>query len=132
MASYLTKADVQHCAALLQQRRAALRAALLERTRSDAGAESADAAAGVHDLKDEAFAHLLANLANTELAHAREELAAIQTALQRIAEGSYGTCGDCDGAIGRARLLVQPSADRCLSCQERAERALAARTEFSG
>ena len=96
------------------------------------GDPDADAAAGVHDLKDEAFAYLLANLANTELAHAREELAAIQTALQRIAEGSYGTCGDCDGAIGRARLLVQPSADRCLSCQERAERALAARTEFSG
>ncbi len=131
MTDKLTAPDIKACEALLLQRRVALRASLLERTRSGAGAESGTATAGVHDLKDEAFAHLLANLANTELAHVREELAAIQTALQRMAEGNYGICGDCDHPIGRGRLLVQPSAERCLSCQERLERAQAAPPEFS-
>lgn len=131
MTGKLTATDIQKCEALLRQRRDALRTAVLERTRSGAGAESNTAGTGVHDLKDEAFAHLLANLANTELAHAREELAAIQGALQRIADGNYGDCGDCDNPIGRERLLVQPGAERCLACQERVERAQAPPPEFS-
>ena len=131
MTGKLTATDIRICEALLRQRRDALRAAVFERTRSGAGAESNTASIGVHDLKDEAFAHLLANLANTELAHAREELAAIQAALQRIADSSYGDCGDCDNPIGRERLLVQPSAERCLSCQERLERAQALPPEFT-
>ena len=131
MSGKLTTTDIHMCESLLRQRRDALRMAVFERTRAGAGAESNTASIGVHDLKDEAFAHLLANLANTELAHAREELAAIEAALQRIPEGSYGDCGDCDKPIGRERLLVQPSADRCLACQERLERAQALPPEFT-
>jgi len=119
----LASADLQQCEARLLQRRATLRSELLERLGPAAGADPK--AIEVHDLKDEAFAHLLANLANTELAHVREELAAIQTALQRIGAGSYGTCTQCGRDIGRERLLVQPSAGRCLACQERMEKSAA-------
>jgi RNA polymerase-binding transcription factor DksA len=129
MTAALTADDIQHCQVQLQQRRGALRAALLEHTGSGGGA-GASAAVEVHDLKDEAFAHALANLANTELAHAREELAAIGAALQRIASGSYAECVGCGRGIGRERLLVQPSADRCLNCQNEAERTPAVRAEF--
>jgi len=120
MSGKLSHDDIQRCEARLLERRAMLRAGLLERLGPTA-AES-PRAIEVHDLKDEAFAHLLANLANTELAHVREELAAIQTALQRIAAGSYGACVECEREIGRERLLVQPSAERCLPCQERNEK----------
>ncbi|MDE2218734.1 MAG: TraR/DksA family transcriptional regulator [Gammaproteobacteria bacterium] len=125
----LTADDVEHCRSQLQQRRAALRAALLEHTRAGDTAQ-AGAAVEVHDLKDEAFAHTLANLANTELGHAREELAAIDAALQRIRSGNYAECAACGRDIGRERLLVQPGADRCLSCQSEAERSPAARAEL--
>lgn len=129
MTAALTASDIQQCQVQLQQRRHALRAALLEHTGSG-GAAGAGEAVEVHDLKDEAFAHGLANLANTELAHAREELAAIGAALQRIASGSYAECIGCGRDIGRERLLVQPAADRCLNCQNEAERKSAVRAEF--
>lgn len=129
MTAVLTASDMQQCEARLQQRRGVLRAALLEHTGSG-GAAGAGEAVEVHDLKDEAFAHALANLANTELAHAREELVAIGAALQRIASGSYAECVGCGRDIGRERLLVQPSADRCLNCQNEAERKSAVRADF--
>ncbi|NCT97621.1 MAG: TraR/DksA family transcriptional regulator [Comamonadaceae bacterium] len=50
------------------------------------------------------------------------ELAAIDAALARIADGSYGLCLDCGVQIPAARLHAQPTADRCLDCQTRAER----------
>jgi DnaK suppressor protein len=123
MNNTLATADIQQCEARLLQRRAELRGELLERLGPAAGATPR--AIEVHDLKDEAFAHLLANLANTELAHVRDELAAIQTALQRIASGTYGSCVECARDIGRERLVVQPSAERCLPCQERLEKSSA-------
>jgi len=129
MTATLTTSDIQRCQTQLQQRRGALRAALLEHTRTGDTA-SATAAVEVHDLKDEAFAHALANLANTELVHAREELAAIDAALQRIASGNYAECASCGRDIGRERLLVQPSADRCLPCQNEAERKPTVRADF--
>ena len=125
----LSSEDIEQCRVRLLQRRGALRAALLEHTRAG-GATGTDAAVEVHDLKDEAFAHTLANLANTELVHAREELTAIAAALQRIAAGNYSECVDCGHEIGRERLLVQPGADRCVSCQDEAERNPAARAEL--
>jgi DnaK suppressor protein len=49
------------------------------------------------------------------------ELLAIDAALQRIRDGSYGLCTDCGVAIPTARLHANPAALRCLSCQERLE-----------
>jgi DnaK suppressor protein len=47
----------------------------------------------------------------------------IHAALQRIEDGTYGTCVDCGGPISEARLAVRPEAARCLDCQSRAEAA---------
>lgn len=38
-------------------------------------------------------------------------------ALDRIAEGSYGTCADCGAPIGAARLEAFPRATLCLPCR---------------
>lgn len=51
------------------------------------------------------------------------ELVAIDEALKRIADGSYGLCIDCGVAIATARLHANPTALRCVACQEKAERA---------
>lgn len=39
-------------------------------------------------------------------------------ALEKIANGSYGTCEDCEEPISQKRLLALPSAIRCIRCQE--------------
>jgi DnaK suppressor protein len=50
------------------------------------------------------------------------ELEAIEQALQRVADGSYGLCLDCGVGIPTARLHANPTAMRCVACQEATER----------
>jgi DnaK suppressor protein len=56
-------------------------------------------------------------------AHDTSEIAAINTALQRIEDGSYGECVDCGAHIAEARLKAAPEAARCIHCQEKVEKA---------
>ncbi len=49
---------------------------------------------------------------------AREELAKISAALQRMDSGEYGLCVECGLAINEARLKVYPYADECIECAE--------------
>ena len=51
------------------------------------------------------------------------ELVAIDAALKRIADGSYGLCVDCGVSIATARLHANPTALRCVGCQDKAEHA---------
>ena len=123
----LTPQEFRECAALLSRRLGSLRAAQHDQTGAGNRATHEPAPIEVHDLKDEAFAGQLANLSGVAREHLHAEVAAVQAALHRIHDGSYGRCGDCGREIGRERLLVQPSVDRCLRCQERAEGHAAAR-----
>jgi DnaK suppressor protein len=43
-------------------------------------------------------------------------LAAVQAALQRITDGTYGLCLRCGRKIGRERLEARPAADFCIDC----------------
>ncbi|WP_019936497.1 TraR/DksA family transcriptional regulator [Bordetella sp. FB-8] len=52
---------------------------------------------------------------------------AAQAALQRISDGSYGTCLECGLPIRQSRLLAIPIAIRCSDCQRIHERRQAAR-----
>ena len=45
----------------------------------------------------------------------------VKAALGRIRDGSFGTCIDCDYAIGSKRLAAVPWATRCIRCQDAAE-----------
>ena len=49
---------------------------------------------------------------------AREELAKISTALQRLDSGDYGLCVECGMPISEGRLKVYPYADECIDCAE--------------
>ena len=55
-------------------------------------------------------------------AHDTAEIAAVNAALQRIEEGSYGDCMDCGVHIAPARLQAAPEAARCIHCQEKVEK----------
>ena len=46
----------------------------------------------------------------------------VKAALRRIGDGSFGTCIECESAIGSKRLAAVPWASRCIRCQEAADR----------
>ena len=46
----------------------------------------------------------------------RRELAEIEAALGRIADGRYGTCLNCGGPMGLQRLRAIPEARYCIAC----------------
>ncbi len=50
------------------------------------------------------------------------ELAAVEHALRRLDEGTYGTCEACGRPIGPERLEAQPATRLCLADQQAAER----------
>ncbi len=47
-----------------------------------------------------------------------EALAAVDSALRRLADGTYGTCTRCGGPIERERLLALPATPHCKGCRE--------------
>ena len=55
-------------------------------------------------------------------ANREQMLEAIEDALGRISDGSFGRCEDCRGDIGRARLDVLPFAPRCVECEKKQEK----------
>ena len=50
---------------------------------------------------------------------AREDLAEIEAALARLADGSYGTCQVCGARISAERLAARPAARACVGCARR-------------
>ena len=52
----------------------------------------------------------------------KEKLGAIEEALEKIREGTYGVCEDCGDEIGWGRLKAMPLAKLCVTCQSRLEK----------
>ena len=52
-----------------------------------------------------------------------QAIRAIQASLDKIDQGSYGTCEECEGPIKKARLKALPYARLCLECQMAEEQA---------
>ncbi len=46
----------------------------------------------------------------------------VRAARQRVLDGSFGACIDCDEPINPKRLAAVPWASRCIQCQELADR----------
>lgn len=117
----LSDKDIDRLQQQLYQRREALRwlihDTLLESKRED----FVDLAGQVHDAAEESFADLLVGVNLAHLDREVAELADIESALERIREGSYGQCVDCGADIDVARLEAYPTARRCQPCQSRHE-----------
>jgi len=76
----------------------------------------------VRELEDESFADLIVDVGLAEIDRDLDELRAIDAALLRVADGSYGVCEACDRPIDVKRLNVTPQALRCIDCQTIFER----------
>ena len=99
-----------------ETRRARERVAALER--EFAGLAEAASAAGTDDEHDPEGATLAFERQHAAalLEAAREQVAAIDDALRRLAEGRYGVCDRCGQPIGAERLAARPAAVTCVRC----------------
>lgn len=59
-------------------------------------------------------------IAEIEAEHQRITL--IENALQRLADGKFGRCTGCGAEIPVRRLEIQAWSERCVGCQQEAER----------
>ena len=48
-----------------------------------------------------------------------EEMRKIDRALNKITEGTYGVCDNCNGEIEPNRLAIMPEATWCMACQRK-------------
>ena len=55
--------------------------------------------------------------------NSEQVLKAIDGALQRIAEGTFGICATCGQPISEERLEAIPYATQCIDCRRKGERA---------
>lgn len=46
----------------------------------------------------------------------------VEEAKQKIIDGTYGTCEECESEISQKRLQARPTAVLCIDCQEEKER----------
>lgn len=75
----------------------------------------------VGDLKDLAASEAEEQVVDAGAERDLAELRVVGAALQRLDDGRYGLCVDCDEPIDAARLRAQPAAMRCFACQRDAE-----------
>jgi RNA polymerase-binding protein DksA len=92
---------------------------VLERSTDETHANIAERA---RDLEDDSFSNLIVDLNFSDIDRDANEIRRIDGALTRLSDGSYGTCIDCDQDIPMARLEAEPTAERCIQCQERFEK----------
>ena len=101
---------------MAERAQAVRRAAALER--EFAQLAEAATAGGTDDEHDPEGATLAFERQHTAalLDQAREQVAVIDTALGRLADGRYGRCDRCGQPIGEERLAARPAAVTCVRC----------------
>jgi DnaK suppressor protein len=104
--------------ARLRERASQLRAEIRSTLERSADETHVRIAEQVRDNEDDSFSNLIVDLNLAEIDRDAGELRRIDTALARINEGSYGQCESCGQDIPQARLQAEPTALRCVRCQE--------------
>ena len=109
----------------LRQRLLATRQSLMERIAQQRGGALGRVEAAVEQFGQSEDEHAQ-NITERDLAfaideHESAELNAVQAALVRVREGTYGECSECGQAIALARLQASPEAERCVGCQTQQE-----------
>ncbi|MCC7326214.1 MAG: TraR/DksA family transcriptional regulator [Burkholderiales bacterium] len=121
MTATLTAAERGTLRTQLEARRGVLRAELQAKLNSHDNPALLALRNRMEETDDWAVADLETALDIAEVARDAAELREVEVAFTRMHDGSYGTCLDCTAPIPFARLEANPSASRCIACQEKAE-----------
>lgn len=76
----------------------------------------------VHDSAEESVADLLSDLNTAVLGQSIKALREVEAAQERMKEGWYGRCEECQEEIPYERLDAYPAARRCMLHQEQYEK----------
>jgi DnaK suppressor protein len=114
----MKQSEILKLAKELRKQRAALLRAVAD-TEAELAAITEERESEIEELAQEERA---ARLYDRLQEHERREIAAIDAALQRMAEGTYGICIDCGTRIPLPRLRALPTTPYCVDCAERHER----------
>jgi DnaK suppressor protein len=120
-------------AGLSPERMAEVKERLLERKRrlwlevkdqlkSNIGNGYQEMLATARDEEDQATVSLMAETNLTLLGPKRQELEAIEEALQRLENGTYGLCEACGQPIEPRRLEIMPETPYCRNCMSQREK----------
>ena len=92
--------------------------AALKKTRSEASGDLSSMPIHMADVGSDNFEQefTLSLMENDE-----ETLEAIETALERIEDGTYGSCLECSGRIPKTRLNAIPFTSYCVKCASKLE-----------
>ncbi|PZN29360.1 MAG: conjugal transfer protein TraR [Proteobacteria bacterium] len=112
------KLDLNAVEARLRDRAAELRQEIREALERSSDESHVRIAEQARDREDDSFANLVVDVTYAEVERDADELRRIDGALRRIAEGTYGLCEMCGGEIAPERLEAEPTATRCIRCQE--------------
>src|SRR4051812_35262095 len=122
--SRFSRPDLDAIARRLQERRRVLIAEIRAQMAQDDDEHSESLRASFDDLDphdDRAVGDWVRDVAISQAARDTRELDDIGAALKRIDDDTYGECVDCGEDIPRPRLDANPSAARCIPCQEKLE-----------
>jgi len=116
--------NTEHFRDLLLERRSRVSNALhhLHEQNSTSLEEETEEETYDNHLADSATATLNREIDYTLEENSEHVLAAIEEALSRIEEGTFGTCVRCGRAIAEERLEAIPYATRCIDCKRLEER----------
>ncbi|MCC7039029.1 MAG: TraR/DksA C4-type zinc finger protein [Burkholderiales bacterium] len=124
MTARLTDAERRELTATLRKRRQTLGAEIAHKVEAQDNPALLTLRNRMEETDDWAVADLETALDIAEVSRDTVELREVDAALTRMRDGTYGDCVECGQAIPYARLAANPSAARCIACQERAEAAL--------
>ena len=123
----MTTAQMERFREMLLDERERVRAAIEHLHAENPGSledETGELVSSSHDdhLADMATATFDREVAETLENNETAVLAAIEGALKRIDEGTYGTCRRCGTQIAEERLEAIPYAEFCIDCKRAMER----------
>ena len=92
--------------------------AALKKTRSEASGDLSYMPIHMADMGTDNFdQEFTLNLMETE----EDTLSQVELALERVEEGAYGTCVECEGRIPKTRLNALPYTPYCVKCAGKLE-----------
>lgn len=121
MTAMLNAADLGTLAKQLEARRRVLRAELQAKLNTQDNPALLGLRNRMEETDDWAVADLETALDVAEVSRDAAELREVEVAQARMADGTYGACLECGEPIPFARLAANPSAPRCIVCQEKLE-----------
>lgn len=93
-----------------------------EQLKSSIGDDYQEMLSTARDEEDQASVSLMAETNLSLIGPKRQELEAIEEALMRLENGTYGLCENCGLAIEPRRLEIMPETPLCRNCMSHREK----------